>query len=86
FDDSAPGITEGLRAGMWTVGLAVTGNAIGLTEAEWRDLTAEQQSVLKEKAYSELYQAGAHFVVDSLADAIPVIQQIMAKRARHQRP
>ncbi|ESP92808.1 MULTISPECIES: phosphonoacetaldehyde hydrolase [Pseudoalteromonas] len=86
FDDSAPGITEGLRAGMWTVGLAVTGNAIGLTEAEWRDLSAQEQSLLREKAYSELFQAGAHFVVDSLADAIPVIQQIMAKRARYLRP
>ncbi|GHF89960.1 phosphonoacetaldehyde hydrolase [Thalassotalea marina] len=86
FDDSAPGITEGLRAGMWTVGLAVTGNAIGLTESEWRDLSSEEQNALKTKAYTELYQAGAHFVVDSLADAIPVIQHIMANRARQLRP
>ena len=86
FDDSAPGITEGLRAGMWTVGIALTGNAVGLTLSEWQALTAEQQQELKQKAYTELYAAGAHFVVDSLADAVGVIQEIMAKRARNQRP
>jgi len=86
FDDSAPGITEGIRAGMWTVGIALTGNAVGLTEAEWHDLDAKQQAQLKEKAYTELYQAGAHYVVDSLADAVAVTQQIMARRARAERP
>lgn len=86
FDDSAPGITEGLRAGMWSIGIALTGNAVGLTELEWQTLTPEQQLELKQKAYTELYAAGAHLVVDSLAEAIPAIQQIMARRARSLRP
>ena len=30
-DDTAPGIEEGRRAGMWTVGLLLSGNAAGLT-------------------------------------------------------
>ncbi|PYO35726.1 MAG: phosphonoacetaldehyde hydrolase, partial [Candidatus Rokuibacteriota bacterium] len=29
-DDTVPGIEEGLNAGMWTIGLAVSGNEIGL--------------------------------------------------------
>lgn len=86
FDDSAPGISEGLNAGMWTVGIALTGNAVGLTLAEWQALSAEQQKQAKEQAYNELYQAGAHYVVDSLADALPVVQQIQALRARQQKP
>ncbi|MDO6425472.1 phosphonoacetaldehyde hydrolase [Thalassotalea sp. 1_MG-2023] len=86
FDDSAPGITEGLTAGMWTVGLALTGNAVGLTESEWQTLSISEQAALKQKAYDTLYQAGAHYVVDSLADAIPVIQKITAARVRHLRP
>ena len=86
FDDSAPGITEGIRAGMWTVGIALTGNAVGLTEDEWLALTADEQFELKQKAYTELYAAGAHVVVDSLADAIPIVQEIMARRARNLRP
>jgi phosphonoacetaldehyde hydrolase len=30
-DDSAPGIKEGLSAGMWTVGVCLSGNAVGMT-------------------------------------------------------
>ncbi|MCG7530713.1 phosphonoacetaldehyde hydrolase [Psychrobium sp. MM17-31] len=86
FDDSAPGITEGISAGMWTVGIALTGNAVGLTENEWLALSSEQQAELKRKAYSELYDAGAHYVVDSLDDAIAVVQQISSLRARQMRP
>jgi len=86
FDDSTPGITEGLNAGMWTVGIALTGNAVGLTEDEWLALTNEQQQLKRQQAYNELYQAGAHYVVDSLADAIPTVQLIMSARARNLRP
>ena len=86
FDDSAPGITEGLGAGMWTVGIAMTGNAVGLSLTEWQALSKEQQQSLLQKGRDSLYQAGAHFVIDSLADAIPVIQQIAAQRARGLRP
>lgn len=86
FDDSAPGITEGLSAGMWTVGISVTGNAIGLTEQEWQKQTPQQQVVLRRAAISTLSAAGAHYVVDSLAAAIPVIEIIRARIARGERP
>lgn len=86
FDDAAPGITEGLTAGMWTVGIALTGNAVGLTEQEWQALDSTEQARLKNNAYSELASAGAHYIVDSLADAKPVIQEIMSKVARGERP
>jgi phosphonoacetaldehyde hydrolase len=33
-DDTVPGVEEGLNAGMWTVGLAMSGNEIGLPLAE----------------------------------------------------
>jgi len=32
--DTLPDIEEGLNAGMWTIGLAETGNEMGLTEAQ----------------------------------------------------
>ena len=40
-DDTLPGIEEGINAGMWTVGLAKSGNEIGLTESEIEALTAD---------------------------------------------
>ena len=85
-DDSAPGIAEGLNAGMWTVGVALSGNAVGLTEQEWAACSNDEQAVLTRQAYQHLYQAGAHFVIDSLADIEPVLMQIEARLARGERP
>lgn len=38
-DDAAPGISEGLHAGMWSVGLAVSGNEFGATWEEYRAMS-----------------------------------------------
>lgn len=85
-DDAVPGISEGLNAGMWTVGIALTGNAVGLSEEEWIELTSEQQSQLKRTAYQQLYSAGAHYVIDSLADIELVLAEVDARLARGERP
>ncbi|MBQ4810121.1 phosphonoacetaldehyde hydrolase [Pseudoalteromonas luteoviolacea] len=85
-DDSVHGITEGLNAGMWTIGVAVTGNAIGLSEQEWHTLDNAQQATLTRLAYSQLSAAGAHYVVDSLADVEAVLVEIESKLARGERP
>ncbi|WP_462151157.1 phosphonoacetaldehyde hydrolase [Pseudoalteromonas xiamenensis] len=85
-DDSVPGISEGLNAGMWTVGIAVTGNAIGLSEEEWNALSMSEQKALTLNAYHTLYSAGAHFVIDSLADIEPVLFEIESRLARGERP
>ena len=37
--DTLPDVEEGLNAGMWTIGLAKTGNEIGLSEHEIKDLS-----------------------------------------------
>lgn len=85
-DDSAPGISEGLNAGMWTIGIAITGNAVGLTEQQWQACSPAQQAELSRLAYQQLYQSGAHYVIDSLADIEPILMQIEAKLARGERP
>jgi len=85
-DDSVPGILEGLNAGMWSIGIAVTGNAVGLSFEEWSELDHEQQHNLKRAAYQQLYSAGAHYVIDSLADIEPVLAEIDGRLARGERP
>ncbi|WP_051534345.1 phosphonoacetaldehyde hydrolase [Deefgea rivuli] len=85
-DDTIPGITEGLSAGMWTVGLAVSGNEVGLTEAEWNALSPTEQAKLRDIASAKLAQAGAHFVIDSIADLPAVISEIEAALARGEQP
>ncbi|WP_394225725.1 phosphonoacetaldehyde hydrolase [Pseudoalteromonas spongiae] len=85
-DDSVPGILEGLNAGMWTIGVALTGNAVGKSEEEWQALSTSEQSDLTREAYAQLSSAGAHFVINSLADIEPVLFEINARLARGERP
>jgi phosphonoacetaldehyde hydrolase len=79
--DTLVDIEEGLNAGMWTVGLAVTGNLFGLTEREVQALPADVFAEKRKTAAEQLYKAGAHYVVDSLADCPPVVEEI-TKRLR----
>ncbi|MTI13702.1 phosphonoacetaldehyde hydrolase [Sansalvadorimonas verongulae] len=85
-DDSCVGIEEGLNAGMWTVGLAVSGNEVGLELDEWQALSTEEQDVLRIKASERLYQAGAHYVVDSIADLQNCLDDIERRLANGEAP
>lgn len=74
--DTFPDIEEGLNAGTWTIGLAMSGNLLGLTAAEFNASPLEQLAEKRKAIYAQLYQAGAHFVVDTLADCLPVLEEI----------
>lgn len=86
IDDTEPGIGEGLAAGCWTVGLSVTGNAMGLSETEWAALPAVEQSTRRARAEAVLRASGAHYVIDGVADMIPVIDAIEMRLAKGERP
>jgi len=75
-DDTIPGIEEGLSAGMWTVGVAVSGNEVGMNLSQWQSLTAAEQSGLRERAIKRFKHAGSHVVIDSVADLPAAIAQI----------
>lgn len=85
-DDTVPGVEEGLNAGMWTIGLAVSGNEVGLSLKDWKALPKEEQVVRRERAYQRLQQGGAHYVVDSIADILPCMDEIQARLHRGERP
>jgi len=84
--DTLVDIEEGLNAGMWTVGLAVTGNLLGLTEVEVQALPVEVFNQKRNAAAEQFYKAGAHYVVDGLGDCPPVVEEINARLARGERP
>ncbi|RYX90197.1 MAG: phosphonoacetaldehyde hydrolase [Comamonadaceae bacterium] len=78
-DDTEVGILEGLNAGTWTVGVATSGNAAGLQLGEWLALTPDEQQAVRVKAGAKLSGAGAHYVIDSVADLLPVLDDIAQK-------
>ncbi|WP_322059727.1 phosphonoacetaldehyde hydrolase [Paraburkholderia sp. J63] len=85
-DDTEVGIEEGINGGTWTVGVAVSGNAFGLTEDEVRALSPEDFAQRREAAAQRLRAAGAHYVIDSVADLMPVVTEIETRLARGERP
>lgn len=86
IDDTTPGVEEGLNAGMWTIGLAVSGNEVGLTLDEWNALSEEEQNTRRERAYTRMRQCGSHYVVDTIGDVMPCIDDIQARIARGEKP
>ena len=85
-DDTKPGISEGLNAGTWSVGLAKTGNEVGLNLEEINALDPDDLQRRVEKARVELAKMGAHYVVDEISELPAVIDDINARLARGERP
>jgi len=84
--DTLIDIEEGLNAGTWTVGLALTGNLVGLSEAEVNALTSEAKAHLTNQAAAQLYRTGAHFVVDGIWELPAVLHQIEKRLACSEMP
>lgn len=85
-DDTLPGIAEGIHAGMWTVGLALSGSPAGLTLAEYKTASAEERRAVRERVTPAFVEAGAHFVIDTIADLVPVLDEIEARLRKGERP
>ncbi|QIL72874.1 phosphonoacetaldehyde hydrolase [Diaphorobacter sp. HDW4B] len=85
-DDTVPGIEEGRNAGMWTVGLTLSGNEVGYSLAEWASAPAEEIEARVAAAEAKLHKAGAHFVIRSVKDLPQVLTQIAAAMREGVRP
>jgi phosphonoacetaldehyde hydrolase len=75
-DDTPVGIEAGRNAGMWTVGVARTGNEFGLTKAEADALPADEHARRLTRARERLQVAGAHYVIDGVADILTIVAEI----------
>jgi phosphonoacetaldehyde hydrolase len=83
-DDTAPGIGEGRAAGTWTVGIALTGNAVGLSADELAAVSPHERARLREQAAAEL--RGADVMIDSIAHLPQAVAAIDARLAAGERP
>ena len=84
--DTIPDVGEGRNAGVWTSGVARTGSEVGLTEEDLAALPPKEQARRVESARRTLLSAGAHFVIDSVADLPRLVPEIDARLARGERP
>jgi phosphonoacetaldehyde hydrolase len=85
-DDATVGIGEGRNAGAWTVGLAASGNGVGLDHDTLFALPAEERRQRVDAAAADLRAAGADYVIDSVADLWPVLETIAVRIKAGERP
>lgn len=84
--DTAVDIEEGLNGGMWSVGVALTGNEVGLGRAEFEALGASEREALRERAVGTLSEAGAHYVIDGVVGLPAVLDRIEERLAAGEKP
>ena len=84
--DTVTDVLEGLNAGMWTIAVTKSGNEVGLSREEAESASEETLRPLISVAEAKLANAGAHYVVESVADVPPLLDLIEARIARGERP
>ncbi len=85
-DDAPVGIAEGRAAGAWTVGLSASGNGMGLSLADWTSLTYEERKPRVAGCARALVEAGADYVIETVADLLPALKAIDYRIQRGERP
>ncbi len=85
-DDTVAGIQAGRNAGCWTIGVSRTGNEVGLSAGEFDALSHEEQAALLTRARTHLEAAGAHAVVETVAEIRPVLAQFEKRLAAGELP
>lgn len=80
-DDTVPGIEEGLNAGMWTIGLSLSGNEVGYSKEEYLNAATSDVEARITAAEAKLKQAGSHYVIETIT-ALPTALAKIADRMR----
>ncbi len=78
-DDTGVGIQAGINAGAWTVAVTRTGNSLGLSATEVDRLPVSELAPRLAAAEMEFRRLGADYVIESVADLIPILDAINAR-------
>lgn len=76
--DTVQDILEGRNAGLWTIGITLTGSLTGLSEQELAAMTPEQREAAAQRAKRELTAAGADFLAPDIPSCLPLLAHIDA--------
>ncbi|MDC1135259.1 hypothetical protein OAT45_00985 [Alphaproteobacteria bacterium] len=75
-DDTCSGILEAVAAGSKAVGITLTGNAVGMSEAELDVLSQDQKEKMYQMHAAEFFQAGAEHVIKSAAELPALLDRL----------
>jgi phosphonoacetaldehyde hydrolase len=86
-DDTTSGVGEALEAGCWGVGVSLYSNYMNInTLAEAKKISKKEMDRRNGLTKEILQKAGAHYVIDSIAELPKVIDDINKRLARGERP
>ena len=85
-DDAEVGIEEGRAAGCWAIGVAASGNGVGLSLDELQALEEADRRARIDRAGAALLTAGAHLVIDTVADLPAALARIEQRIAAGETP
>jgi len=85
-DDTWPGILEGRSAGMWTVALTCSGNALGLTYEQYKALPADKLAAERARIARLFEGSRPHYLIDTIVELPGVIDDINARLKRGETP
>ncbi|MEA3236569.1 phosphonoacetaldehyde hydrolase [Pseudomonas mosselii] len=85
-DDTVPGILEGRCAGMWTVALVCSGNALGLTWEGYRALSTEKLESERKRIHGMFASSRPHYLIDTINELPEVIADINRRLAKGEMP
>ncbi len=74
-------MAEGRNAGCFTVGVAASGNGVGLSREAFADLDPAERARRVAESAARLTAAGADLVIDSVADLIPALDARVGQAA-----
>ncbi|ALE89151.1 phosphonoacetaldehyde hydrolase [Pseudomonas versuta] len=86
IDDTVPGILEGRRAGMWTVALLCSGNALGLTYEQYQALDPHTLATERQRIHNLFEGSRPHYMIDTITDLPDVIADINKRLANGEMP
>ena len=86
IDDTVPGILEGRRAGMWTVALVCSGNALGLTYAQYQALDPATLDSERTRIHALFAGSRPHYLIDTISELPDVIADINQRLAKGEMP
>lgn len=84
--DTVVDVESGRNAGVWSVGVAASGNELGLSHEEKQQLDDSVLVQRLQQVRKTLTEAGAHYVVDTVADLPDLIPKIEQQLAAGERP
>lgn len=84
--DTLADVEEAHAAGMWAVSVLRHGNEVGLSRETVEQMDPAELEDRIGMARARLASRGPHYIIDSTADLIPVVDEISSRIARGERP